>query len=709
MIVGETFQEAYYKTMKEVKENGKKVVARGMETKEIHPCLVQVNNPLKRVLLYPKRGNNPFQALAESMWVIAGRRDVKWLEKYLPRVKEFSDDGITWRCLTGDNKIRLLNGKNRTIKKIYKVFKGRKENQYVYTWTNGGWEVSKIINAIKSKRVDKIVEIVLDNGNIVKTTLDHKIMLRDSSYKEAQDLKVNDSLMPFYVNDSLKMNRKDYGYKKYDFVLDNNTKIWELSHKISFKHLNEATKECIHHKDLNSANNNPENLVSLTNIEHRKIHAKIAQKIHKNKMDNDEVYRKKFIKQSINNLNCANKLFHEKFGKDNEYTKKYIEVRSNNCKNLNSREDVKILQMYGRIRKVLDSIIGEITREKYELTRKNRAGAPSIKTIELKYGAFEDIVDKILLKNHKVKSICIKNIKSEWVYDIEVDNDSHNFALSSGIVVHNSGYGPRIRAHEGIRDIVGAIDKNSCDCQFITVTDQLAYIVKTLKDDLYSRRAVLTIWDPAKENTIGDSVDYPCNDLLQFLYRDNKLDLMVYVRSNDVIWGFGSVNFYEWSILLEIVSSCLNVDVGKIHYLANSMHVYERHYDKLEKLINSYEILEDYPIFRICKNVNYDFIEKIEGLCYDLENDFYLSDKNVNDNLWQVTRFLHAYDKYISYIKYNDKSVGDRIFLSGAYEKLMTLEYTDMLIACVWWMMKKEFNPNISVKEAIAYIDLRKD
>lgn len=70
----------------------------GQETKELHPCMVEIIQPQKRTLLYPKRGNNPFATLAETYWILAGRNDVKFLEPFLPRAADFSDDGKVWRA-----------------------------------------------------------------------------------------------------------------------------------------------------------------------------------------------------------------------------------------------------------------------------------------------------------------------------------------------------------------------------------------------------------------------------------------------------------------------------------------------------------------------------------------------------------------------------------------------------------------------------------
>ena len=93
----------------ELKRNGKEVCVRGLKTRELPPCFIKISNPKARTLLYPKRGNNPFASLAETMWVLAGRIDMKWLKTFLPRCVDYSDDNYTWRAGYGA-RIRNWNG-----------------------------------------------------------------------------------------------------------------------------------------------------------------------------------------------------------------------------------------------------------------------------------------------------------------------------------------------------------------------------------------------------------------------------------------------------------------------------------------------------------------------------------------------------------------------------------------------------------------------
>ncbi len=134
-----------------------------------------------------------------------------------------------------------------------------------------------------------------------------------------------------------------------------------------------------------------------------------------------------------------------------------------------------------------------------------------------------------------------------------------------------AGYGPRLRGWRasGIDDGV----------------DQLTNVIELLKKDPTTRRAVISIWDPTTD--VGDSKDIPCNNWLHFLCRDGKLNLNVAIRSNDLMWGWSGINFFEWSVLLEIVANHAGLEVGQLHFNVSSLHLYERHFEKAKRIVEA--------------------------------------------------------------------------------------------------------------------------
>ncbi|KKK75046.1 hypothetical protein LCGC14_2877660, partial [marine sediment metagenome] len=109
--------------------------------------------------------------------------------------------------------------------------------------------------------------------------------------------------------------------------------------------------------------------------------------------------------------------------------------------------------------------------------------------------------------------------------------------------------------------------------------DQVEEVIKLLKKDKQSRRAVIAMWgtgDLANQK----SKDLPCNTHLYFKVRDDLLDMTVCNRSNDIIWGLYGANAVHMSVLMEYMAARLDLELGTMTTLSDSFHAYV---DVLEK------------------------------------------------------------------------------------------------------------------------------
>lgn len=98
-----------------------------------------------------------------------------------------------------------------------------------------------------------------------------------------------------------------------------------------------------------------------------------------------------------------------------------------------------------------------------------------------------------------------------------------------------------------------------------------------------SRRAVMiytrpTMWNDYNHN--GRS-DFMCTNTVQYLIRNGKLDVVVQMRSNDVVFGYR--NDFAWQRHVQrLMAAALGVIPGQIHWQVGSLHVYERHFDMVK-------------------------------------------------------------------------------------------------------------------------------
>lgn len=112
------------------------------------------------------------------------------------------------------------------------------------------------------------------------------------------------------------------------------------------------------------------------------------------------------------------------------------------------------------------------------------------------------------------------------------------------------------------------------------IADKIDYVVNRLKSDKDSRQAVLTIY---QNDVTKITKDPPCTMNLHFLIRDNKLNLIVYMRSNDIIWGT-PYDVFMFTTLQRLVANQLNIYVGWYRHIPSSFHVYSQHYDLLKAM-----------------------------------------------------------------------------------------------------------------------------
>lgn len=88
----------------------------------LRPMCTVTTHPRERVLFSPERDANPFFHLLESLWILAGRDDVEWLARVLPRMKDYSDDGVVFHGAYGA-RMRHVLGEDGAVDQLGCVIK----------------------------------------------------------------------------------------------------------------------------------------------------------------------------------------------------------------------------------------------------------------------------------------------------------------------------------------------------------------------------------------------------------------------------------------------------------------------------------------------------------------------------------------------------------------------------------------------------------
>jgi len=105
--------------------------------------------------------------------------------------------------------------------------------------------------------------------------------------------------------------------------------------------------------------------------------------------------------------------------------------------------------------------------------------------------------------------------------------------------------------------------------------DQVHTIIHRLKKDHNDRRCVLQMWSPTADLD-RDGLDVPCNLTATFQCRPTgTLDMVVFCRSNDIVWGAYGANAVHFSMLQEYIAAGAGLPLGTYTQVSVNWHAYE--------------------------------------------------------------------------------------------------------------------------------------
>lgn len=136
---------------------------------------------------------------------------------------------------------------------------------------------------------------------------------------------------------------------------------------------------------------------------------------------------------------------------------------------------------------------------------------------------------------------------------------------------------------------------------------QLQWVVDSLIKDKNSRQAIAFLNQPRYQ--FEGNKDFVCTMYLNFSIRNNKLDMKVQMRSNDIFYGLTFdapfFAFVQQHVYLWLKSTYPELELGTYHHYADNIHFYERHFELAEKIVHEplhkkqYVMNIQKPIFNI--------------------------------------------------------------------------------------------------------------
>jgi len=121
--------------------------------------------------------------------------------------------------------------------------------------------------------------------------------------------------------------------------------------------------------------------------------------------------------------------------------------------------------------------------------------------------------------------------------------------------------------------------------------DQIKEVIETLKNNPYSRRMLVSAWNPSvlpntkisfAENVAnGKAALPPCHAFFQFYVADGKLSCQLYQRSADIFLGV-PFNIASYALLTLMMAQVCGYAPGDFVHTFGDAHIYSNHMEQLE-------------------------------------------------------------------------------------------------------------------------------
>ena len=149
--------------------------------------------------------------------------------------------------------------------------------------------------------------------------------------------------------------------------------------------------------------------------------------------------------------------------------------------------------------------------------------------------------------------------------------------------------------------------------------DQIAGLVEGIKTNPYSRRHIVSAWNPA---LVDEMALPPCHCLFQFYVADGKLSCQLYQRSADIFLGV-PFNIAAYALLTMMVAQVTKLKPGDFVHTLGDAHLYSNHFEQARlQLMRTPKTL---PEMKINPDVKDIFSFKYE----DFELVGYEADQNI--------------------------------------------------------------------------------
>lgn len=150
--------------------------------------------------------------------------------------------------------------------------------------------------------------------------------------------------------------------------------------------------------------------------------------------------------------------------------------------------------------------------------------------------------------------------------------------------------------------------------------DQLLELIAGIKDDPYSRRHIISAWNPGELDLMALP---PCHMMSQFYVNNGKLSCQMYQRSADMFLGI-PFNIASYALFTHMIAQVCNLEVGELIITIGDAHIYENHVEQVKEQLERKPIelakLKLNPEIDVITEFDMNDIELVDYVSHDAIN-----------------------------------------------------------------------------------------
>lgn len=244
----------------------------------------------------------------------------------------------------------------------------------------------------------------------------------------------------------------------------------------------------------------------------------------------------------------------------------------------------------------------------YQIRYDLREGFPLLTTKKMYLRPIAEELLWFIKGDTNIKYLVDRNVKiwNEWPYEDFKKSEDFNGETLEEFVEKIKNDDDFAKKHGNLGPVYGAQWRNFNN----EGTDQLMKLIDSLKNNPFSRRHIISAWNPSQ---VDEMALPPCHTLMQFYVSSDKkyLSCQLYQRSADTFLGV-PFNIASYALLTCMLAQVCGYEPKEFIHTIGDVHIYKNHFDVVKTQIER----EPLPLPRLVLNKDIDnlFDFKIEDI-----------------------------------------------------------------------------------------------